>query len=356
MTDPKPTSIPAITAEDLADSPFVSADGATSTDSATTVSDGTESAGTAPEPTATTPVPFPDETEPTQEASGTIISTDPVSTEPEPAPTDGADVDPTVSTAPSSETPSADETVEIGSSDPEPITSGAESSAPSPSPSPTDAEEPTPIFDSTVEETGTDPSPSPEASGTTSSDSSTSPSDASTPESPATTSPEGDDEPTPDATPSNSAGEADPTGTGTVIGKDGAGPTETQPSIPLEQADGSTLNTGPGVPADVSLSPTAAGGFTSDEDEGPLSTDPVFTEPEEPEEEPAPVRSFGTPIDPTFEAAVTGYTPRFRAVLRPNGVIEVQRVDWIGPEVLTVDVDDVDELAGLLQGLAAKQG
>jgi hypothetical protein len=254
-------------------------------------------------------------------------------------------VDPTVSTDPSSETPSVDAepspfVSDSGATDTDSVTtesSGSEESAGSPEES-----EPTPVFDDTVSSTGVDP----QADGTTV------PADGTTDETE-----HADEDSSPDATPANSPGEGDPTATGTVVGKDGAGPSETQPQLPIEQSDGTTLEQGPGVPADVSLSPTPTG-YTSDDEEEIddtavfVDTDNVFGHYADPddEEDDRPVRSFGTPIDPTFETATTGYTPHFRGTLR-NGAIEVQRADWIGPEVLSVDADYVEELVNLLQGL-----
>lgn len=247
-------------------------------------------------------------------------------------------------------------------------TSEAASTSAASAPSVDDDE--TPVFDSTVSETTTDPSPSLETSGSNSSDSSTSPTSESSP-APLPTSSQPDEEdrppldepivtgadqadapidhdehvdPQPETSPSNSAGDVDASGAGIVPGKDGSGPVENQPTL-----DGS----GAGVDPSVSLSPTADGGFSSDEEQE-VDTTPVLVDAvDEYDDEPAVrQRSFGTPIDPTFEAATTGYTPRFRATLRPNGVIEVQRADWIGPEVLTIDVNDVEELTLLLQKLA----
>lgn len=342
---------------------------------------------TDPTPTPTATGPGPDITQdvldnvdetstgPTSGAASAVPA-DPASTTAEDSPSAGDAVDPTVSTATSSETPSTDAVDEPTETAGIP-TAGASIS---PEADTSSSSEPTPVFDDTVTSTGTDPSLSPETSDSTSSDDTTSPSSDSSSASPDTSSSQGerppldppifnaaadqgtapldhdehvDPQPEASSSASNSAGEGDPTGTGTALGKDGAGPTENLPQLATEDNTGDVQQAGPGVEPDVSLSPTSDGGFTSSEADEPDTAPNIVTEEVRTAErdERGQQRSFGTPIDPTFEAATTGYTPRFRGTLRPNGAIEVQRADWIGPEVLVVDVDDVDELVGLLTGL-----
>lgn len=132
-------------------------------------------------------------------------------------------------------------------------------------------------------------------------------------------------------------GDLGPTNTGIADGKDGASPTENQPVLGQDGLD----QPGPGVEPSVSLSPDPSTdtGTTSGDTSAP-DVAPVL------EEEPV-VDTIAAPAVP--EQAVAR-TPQFHG-RKHLGYVSVGRIGYIGSDALEVEIEEIDELIGLLEEL-----